>query len=293
MKHFAITLLTVTLLSAMAPAWAKQKPAPQPPQQAMEQKDLGNRHFEAGRYMDAVSCYTRAINSAPTYFEAYYNRGLTWHSMKLFYKAIVDLDRALELRPNNPDVLYYRGLAYEATGQFREALSDIQIASGKGNRQAKKHLKSGDLKRKARKKGTKEKTLQNITNDQAENFARTTRTTLSQNAYGGKTTTTVFSKGDPLYDGPEGIYKQVNHYSKGRILRRSDTFHHALFSAKNDRNKTISHFNKAATPTLIEHHLTGHNLGKIALFYYARDGKLTKSETVTLSKYQQMDFVKG
>ncbi|BCS97507.1 hypothetical protein DSLASN_31390 [Desulfoluna limicola] len=292
MKHFAIILLTVTLLS-MAPAWAKNNPAPTPPQQAVEQKDIGNRHFEAGRYMEAISYYTHAIDAAPAYFEAYYNRGLTWHSMKLFYKAIVDLDRALELRPNNPDVLYYRGLAYEATGQYTEALADIQIASGKGNRQAKKHLKSGELKRKAQKKGTKEKTLQNITNDQAENFARTTRTTLSQNAYGGKTTTTVFSKGDPLYDGPEGIYKQVNHYSKDRTLRRSDTYHHALFSAKNDRNKTISHFNKHAVPTLIEHHLTGHNLGKVALFHYAGDGTLSKSETVTLSTYQQMNFVKG
>jgi tetratricopeptide (TPR) repeat protein len=293
MKHFTALLLTIILLFCVAPAWAGKAPAPQPPPRAMEQKELGNRHFEAARYMEAISCYTRAIDADPAYFEAYYNRGLAWQSLKLFYKGIVDLDRALELRPNDPDVLYFRGLAYEATGQFEEALADIQIASSKGNMRAKKYLKSGELKREAHEKGQKEKTLQSLANNKAENFARTTRTTLSQNAYGGKTTTTVFSKGDPLYDGPEGIFKQVNHYSKGRTIRQSDTFHHALFSAKNDRSKTISHFNKYGAPTLVEHHLTGHNLGKVELIHYGDDGTLSKSETVTLSKYQHMGLDQG
>ena len=291
MKHFAITLLTVTLLFSTAPAWAKKAPALQPSQQAVEQKDRGNRHFEAGRYMEAITCYTQAIDTDPTYFEAYYNRGLTWQNLKLFYKAIVDLDRALELRPNNPDVLYYRGIAYEATRQFGEALADMQIASSKGNRRAKKYLKNGELKRRANQKGQKEKTLQSLT--KAESYVRTTRTTLSQNAYGGKTTTTVFSKGDPLYDGPEGIFKQVNHYSKGRTLRRSDTFHHALFSAKNDRSKTISRFNRYGVLTLVEHHLTGHNLGRVELIHYGENGALTTRETVTLSQYQQMSLDQG
>jgi len=291
MKHFFLTLLVVTLLIAPSPTRAKKNIDPRPSDLAIAQKSLGNHHFEAGRYMEAIACYTKAIKADPDYFEAYYNRGLTWHNLKLFYKAIVDFDRAIELHPNDPDLLYFRGLAYEKTGQFGLALADIQSASGKKNRRAKEYLKDGELKRKAGHTAQKDQTIQTLADDTSgSRVARTTRTTLTHNAYGGKTTTTVFSQGDRLYDGPEGIFKQLNHYNETRSLRRSDTYHHALFSAKNNRSKTITHFNKQGHHTLMEHHLTGRNLGKVELFYYDDNGTLIKSETVPLSRYQQMDL---
>lgn len=291
MKHLFLTLLTVALLVAPAPARAKSAVSPRPSGEAVAQKDTGNRHFEAGQYMEAIASYTKAIKASPDYFEAYYNRGLTWHNLKLFYKAIVDFDRALELRPNDPDILYFRGLAYEKTGQFGLALADIKRAAAKNNRLAKEHLKDGELKGKAGKAAKKDKAIQSLADDgSGDGMARTTRTTLTHNAYGGKTTTTVFSKGDRLYDGPEGIFKQLNHYNDAGTLRRSDTFHHALFSAKNNRNKTITHFNAQGTYTLMEYHLTGRNLGKVELFYYGEKGSLIKSETVSLSRYQKMDL---
>ncbi|WP_300668384.1 tetratricopeptide repeat protein [Desulfoluna sp.] len=288
MKHVAIIALTL-ILSSMAPAWAKTPISRQPSLQAVEAKDRGNRHFENGHYKEAIACYTNAIHADPAFLEAYYNRGLSWHKMKLFYKAIVDFDRALEIRPNAPDILYFRGLTYEATEQFREALADIQTAAHKGSKRAKQYLKTGELKRKVDQLGQKEKTLRAITrNASAETLSRTTRTTRTNNAFGGVTTTTIFSKGDPLYDGPEGIFKQVNHYTGNGVLRQSDTFHHALFSTKNNRSKTISHINSSGTPTLVEHHLTGHNLGKIELFHYKDDGTPTGSEKVTLSQFQAL-----
>jgi len=287
MKHFFLTLLAVTLLVAPAPTRAKNAVAPRLPQEAVAQKDMGNRHFEAGQYMKAIASYTKAIQAAPDYFEAYYNRGLTWHNLQLFYKAIVDFDRALELRPDDADILYFRGLAYEKTGQFGLALADIKNAAAKKNRLAREHLKSGELKQKAGRTTKKDKAIQSLTED---GMARTTRTTLAHNDFGGKTTTTVFSKGDRLYDGPEGIFKQLNHYDEAGTLRRSDTFHHALFSAKNNRNKTITHVNAQGVYTLMEYHLTGRNLGKVELFYYGDKGSLIKSEIVSLSRYQKMEL---
>lgn len=294
MKHLIITLLTVALFAAppigASPARAQDIHAPQPSPAAIKQKDMGNRHFKAGRYMEAIACYTNAIDAAPSFFEAHYNRGLTWHSLGLFYKAIVDFDRALELRPNDAEVLYFRGLSYEKTGQFEEALADLQRAARKKNRLAETHLKDGELKRKVQKTTQKERALQTLADTTAQGTARTTRTTLGHNAYGGQTTTTVFSKGDPLYDGPEGIFKQINHYNKAGDIRQSDTFHHALFSAKNNRNKTVTHINEEGTTTRVEHHLTGRNLGKVTLFYYGSDGTCIKTDTVSLSKFQKMKF---
>ena len=291
MKQLFFTLMALILLAAPTSARAKAPVSSRPSQAAVAQKDTGNRHFKAGRYMEAVASYTKAIKASPDYFEAYYNRGLAWHSLKLFYKAIVDFDRALELRHNDPDVLYSRGLAYEKTGQFGLALSDMQSAAGKKNRLAKDHLKDGELKRKAGSMSRKDKAIELLAEGISGTAgARTTRTTLTHNLYGGKTTTTVFSKGDPLYDGPEGIFKQLNHFNEAGVLRRSDTFHHALFSTKNNRNKTITHYNVNGDYTLLEHHLTGKNLGKVELFYYGDKGDLIKSETVPLERYQVMDL---
>lgn len=294
MKHAAITLLTVTLLLTLSPARARGGTPPPLPPQAVTQKKMGNRHFEAGRFTEAIGCYTAAIEAAPAYVEALYNRGLTWQKLNLFYKAIVDFDHALTLRPNDPEILYVRGLAYEATGQFPEALADIQSAAEKGNTQAKAHLKRGELKQQAEAMGQKEKTLRRLAQNTApEKLARTTRTTLQRNAYGGKTTVTVFAKGDPLYDGPEGIYKQTNHYSKNGTLRQSDTFHHALFSTQNNRSETITRFNENGVVTLVEHHLSGQKLGQVTLFHYSEAGALLKSDTVPLSQYQQMALDQG
>lgn len=294
MKHMIITLLTVALFAAppigATPARAQDIHAPQPSSAAIKQKDRGNRHFKAGRFMEAIPCYTKALQAAPDYFEAHYNRGLAWHSLGLFYKAIVDFDRALELRPGDPEVLYFRGLSYEKTGQFDEALADLKRAADKRNHLAETHLKDGELQRKARKTTQKERAPQALADASAQGTARTTRTTLGHNAYGGQTTTTVFSKGDPLYDGPEGIFKQINHYDKTGDVRQSDTFHHALFSAKNNRSKTVTHMGEDGTTTRVEHHLTGRNLGKVTLFYYGSDGTCTKTDTVSLAKFQKMKF---
>ena len=282
MNSFTLFFLIALLIS---PSPVQAEGLLKTPPQAIEQKKAGNRAFESGHYEKAITHYTRAIDISPDYFIAYFNRGVSWYHLNFSYKAIVDFDRALELQPNEPEVLYFRGLMYEATGQFRDALADIQSAAHQGNEQAKKYLAQGTLTQESSSLAAKGAPLQSH-----EERRGSVRTTLRLNVYGGETITTIFSRGDSPYDGPDGIFKQVDHYSKKKVLRRIDTFHHALFSAKNNRTKSVSYFTETGRILRVEHHLSGPNLGKIELLRYEEEGVLPHREVVTLNQYQEMNL---
>ena len=293
MIRLFIYTLTVTLFFATlsTPAFSATAPIPQ---QALDFKEDGNRLFKQGKDMDAASAYTKALHLAPHFFEAYYNRGIVWHRMGLHYKAIVDFDKALEIRPGDTDTLYFRGRSFEATGQLKKALSDIQKAARKRHHRAKKYLTESKLKARILAQESKKKeSAISVSNNLKKSPQRPTRIVNIKNRFGGKTTSTLFSKGDPLYEGEDGICKQINFYDASSTLIRSETFHHALFNAKNSRNKTITHLNNSGIATLVEHHLTGSKLGKVDLFYYTSDGKISRKETVTLSQYQEQFKGKG
>lgn len=284
MIRLFIYTLTVTLFFATlsTPAFSATAPIPQ---QALDFKENGNRLFKQGKDMDAASAYTKALHLAPHFFEAYYNRGIVWHRMGLHYKAIVDFDRALEIRKNDPDALYFRGLAHEASAQLDRGLKDLEKAAKKGHHQAKRYLADSDIKaRLAALNAKKEKPEEEPTQIPG---GRSLRLVTENNPFGGKTTLTLFSKGDPLYEGEEGIFKQVNHYNAHDTLMLSETFHHALFNAKNGRNRTITHFKATGATTFVEYHLTGHNLGKVELYHYGANGSVSKKETLSLSQYQK------
>ncbi|MCG8470418.1 MAG: tetratricopeptide repeat protein [Desulfobacterales bacterium] len=284
------------MLSLVAPPFlgSLYAKAPALSPKALSYKEEGNRFFESGAFMKAIKAYTKAIKADPKYFEARYNRGIAWQKIALYYKAIVDFDKALEIRPGDTDTLYFRGRSFEATGQLKKALSDIQKAARKRHHRAKKYLTESKLKARILAQESKKKeSAISVSNNLKKSPQRPTRIVNIKNRFGGKTTSTLFSKGDPLYEGEDGICKQINFYDASSTLIRSETFHHALFNAKNSRNKTITHLNNSGIATLVEHHLTGSKLGKVDLFYYTSDGKISRKETVTLSQYQEQFKGKG
>ena len=56
---------------------------------------------------------------------AYMYRGIAYLSQGDPAKAIADLDKAIELRPDLPKARYHRGLAYLAIGEIDEASADF------------------------------------------------------------------------------------------------------------------------------------------------------------------------
>ena len=84
--------------------------------------DLVNR----GRYDEAITELTNAIQANPTSARAYYNRGRAYVGKDETNQAIGDYSKAIEL--NNPEIIQgaynNRGQAYEKLSDFDHALAD-------------------------------------------------------------------------------------------------------------------------------------------------------------------------
>lgn len=58
---------------------------------------LGRVYYLAGRYSDALDATTKALDHNANYVEALYYRGLTYHQLEQYEKALDDFDRAEEI----------------------------------------------------------------------------------------------------------------------------------------------------------------------------------------------------
>jgi tetratricopeptide (TPR) repeat protein/S1-C subfamily serine protease len=75
------------------------------------------------RYLEAEKVYTKAIELEPRSI-FYYNRSLIYGNQKQWDKALLDLDRAIGLKPNYFKAYYNRGNVYYAKQKWKKALAD-------------------------------------------------------------------------------------------------------------------------------------------------------------------------
>lgn len=95
------------------------------PQRNKEQwLTLGQAHYLAREYEQAIFTYNRAIQLDLTYVKAYYNRGHAYCQLKEYERAIADYDRVVQLNPTYPIVYFNRGQAYASLKQYRQAIAD-------------------------------------------------------------------------------------------------------------------------------------------------------------------------
>ena len=99
------------------------------PREARFQALLGDINARGKRYDDALSAYTRAINSNPQYFPAYLGRGLVRQRVNKLDLAAADLQKSIELLPT--------ATAHNALGQIEQkrghtdqATEHFRIAAG-------------------------------------------------------------------------------------------------------------------------------------------------------------------
>jgi len=88
-------------------------------QQAAEMEKQAKQICERGidalyneKYDEAIERFGEAIKLSPDYFDAYFNRGLAYHSKKDYNNAIEDFNKSIELDPNDWEAYYSRGGAY-------------------------------------------------------------------------------------------------------------------------------------------------------------------------------------
>ncbi|KAL7055208.1 hypothetical protein AAHC03_024516 [Spirometra sp. Aus1] len=109
---------------------AKVESTPQTPLDiAVALKNRGNKFFKAGRYQQAVECYTEALETCPedsvteraTFYQ---NRAAALENLRQTQKAIEDCTAALELSPKYLKALSRRAQLYEKIGSLDLCLMD-------------------------------------------------------------------------------------------------------------------------------------------------------------------------
>ena len=86
---------------------------------------IGNAHFLAQRYTEALAAYTRAIEAAPRDARAYKHRGLAHAKLGHVQQAYEDLTQAVALDPQDAIAYNQRGIASFAAGNVQAALKDF------------------------------------------------------------------------------------------------------------------------------------------------------------------------
>lgn len=77
--------------------------------QADEHSDrvkLGNEHFKAGEYMEAIETYEQVLGDGKESAELYYNLGNAYYKFKNVPAAILNYERAVKLDPQNEDLQF-------------------------------------------------------------------------------------------------------------------------------------------------------------------------------------------
>ncbi|XP_011081199.1 hsp70-Hsp90 organizing protein 3 [Sesamum indicum] len=90
---------------------------------ADEAKAKGNAAFSAGKFNDAVSHFTDAINLAPTNHVLYSNRSAAYASLNKFSEALSDAQKTVELKPDWGKGYSRLGAAYMGLHNYGDAVS--------------------------------------------------------------------------------------------------------------------------------------------------------------------------
>lgn len=115
-----------------------------PLEQAQAFKNVGNTHFKAGKYDDAIEYYCKAIETCPKentidLSTFYQNRAAAFEMLQKWSSVKDDCSSALDLNPRYVKALHRRARAYEHLKELENCLEDITatcILEGFQNRNA-------------------------------------------------------------------------------------------------------------------------------------------------------------
>jgi tetratricopeptide (TPR) repeat protein len=94
------------------------------PLHAKESYDAGVRLIQATRYEQAILNFDRAVDLKPDLADAYRLRGKAYMALTKPDPAIADFTKTSQLLPTNPDPLVERGFAYLDKKDYANAIAD-------------------------------------------------------------------------------------------------------------------------------------------------------------------------
>ncbi|XP_025044244.1 mitochondrial import receptor subunit TOM70 isoform X1 [Pelodiscus sinensis] len=101
-----------------------------PLDRAQAAKNKGNKYFKAGKYEQAIQCYTEAISLCPPEknFDLstfYQNRAAAYEQLQKWKEVAQDCTKAVELNPKYVKALFRRAKAHEKLDNKKECLEDV------------------------------------------------------------------------------------------------------------------------------------------------------------------------
>lgn len=125
LKHMMIggfiLLLPIASLWAQSDIEARKAELEQNPSDPARNYNLGNAYLAAQRYVEAVSCYDKAIALKSDYPEAWNNKGIAHRRAGQAKEAAAALERAVKIKPDYLEALLNLGGVYEEQSLFRKA----------------------------------------------------------------------------------------------------------------------------------------------------------------------------
>uniref|UniRef100_A0A8C6XJB0 Translocase of outer mitochondrial membrane 70 n=1 Tax=Naja naja TaxID=35670 RepID=A0A8C6XJB0_NAJNA len=101
-----------------------------PLDKAQAAKNKGNKYFKAGKYEQAIQCYTEAISLCPSEKNSdlstfYQNRAAAYEQLQKWKEVAQDCTKAVERNPRYVKALFRRAKAHEKLDNKKECLEDV------------------------------------------------------------------------------------------------------------------------------------------------------------------------
>jgi tetratricopeptide (TPR) repeat protein len=107
--------------------------------------ELESAYSDIGDNKDSLRVCSEMIMFYPNADLVYLRRGYRYYETKDYNRAIIDYNKAIELKPTNGFAHYFRALTYIRLDQHKKAIEDLRIAARLGHKEAQNMLKDNNL----------------------------------------------------------------------------------------------------------------------------------------------------
>ena len=129
-----------------APGESLKKSTTQPQKQNVDWSQKALALWQGDKYKDphqAINYWNRAISSKQNTAAAHSNRGLAYHDLKQYQRAVKDYSQAIKLDPGYAAAYNNRGNSYYELNEYQLALNDFNQSLKIKPQYAKAHLNRG------------------------------------------------------------------------------------------------------------------------------------------------------
>ncbi len=90
--------------------------------------NFGVKVAQLGYHLEAITCWDKALNLRPDYYQAWGNRGIVLGKMGQTQASIASYDKVLSVKPDDHLAWYYRGNILDEDGRYDEAIASYDQA---------------------------------------------------------------------------------------------------------------------------------------------------------------------